>query len=294
MHKVKKAHKTRPLPGKSLFSKRKGDVFTSHMAPFIFPVSHDKGKVETPKAQVRRAQKRAEEPTYPVGRPPPPTRSRSDTIYEGPLLSEALQASYDGTKGREAIESLSKKGFVLDINLSDGDQKVFYNPHNKKLLYSVAGSHNLDDWIHTDIAHFFGQLKSTPRYQKAKKGLETAREKYQPEDVIITGHSLGASLGSLSAKKEDKVWTWNGFSNFGQPNRKNAKVFRAANDIPSLLSAWQPTTTTFKEPQLETKGAFNLFGRFSERHGLDILAKNYDQSLYYPPELNQLNYNAVE
>jgi hypothetical protein len=47
--------------------------------------------------------------------------------------------------------------------LSNHNQKVYYNPTERKLLYNVSGTHNISD-IGTDIYLALGGLKNTNRY----------------------------------------------------------------------------------------------------------------------------------
>ena len=58
-------------------------------------------------------------------------------------------------------------GYKIDKELSNHNQQVYYNPKHKKLVVSVAGTHNLKDWG-TDIFLGAGKLKNTNRYKEAK------------------------------------------------------------------------------------------------------------------------------
>ena len=73
-------------------------------------------------------------------------------------LHDVLKNSYSN-KHRENMN-----GYKLDKELSNHNQQVYYNPDHKKLVVSVAGTHNLRDWG-TDIFLGSGKLKDTNRYK---------------------------------------------------------------------------------------------------------------------------------
>ena len=98
------------------------------------------------------------------------------------LLHDVLKNSYAKNKSK------SMKGYNLDEKLSNHNQQVYYNPTNKKLLYSIAGTHNLRD-VGTDFYLGIGKLKNTNRYKEADKTLKEAKRKYGVSSASITGHS---------------------------------------------------------------------------------------------------------
>ena len=73
-------------------------------------------------------------------------------------LETALKASYGYEK---ELKKLNKKGYILDKDLSNHNEQVYYKHKKsggKKLLYTVAGTHNLSD-VGTDISLGLGRLK---------------------------------------------------------------------------------------------------------------------------------------
>ena len=57
-------------------------------------------------------------------------------------LYDAIKSSY----GNKIIKNkILAEGYIKDKKLSSDNQKVFYNPENKKLLVNVAGTHNLTE-----------------------------------------------------------------------------------------------------------------------------------------------------
>ena len=65
------------------------------------------------------------------------------------LLHDALQASYGVKKGEDALK---KAGYKYDSMLSSHNQKVWVNPQSKKMLFNVAGSHNVRDFVVTVVS----------------------------------------------------------------------------------------------------------------------------------------------
>lgn len=58
-------------------------------------------------------------------------------------LYDALKSSYGDKRSKEQLRNA---GFNYDSMLSNHNQQVWFNPNSKKLLYNVAGTHNLTDW----------------------------------------------------------------------------------------------------------------------------------------------------
>jgi len=159
-------------------------------------------------------------------------------------LHTALKASYGD---KSALEKLEKKNYKIDKDLSNDNQQVFYNDKKKKLLFTVAGTHNLKD-VGTDVWLAAGHLKDTNRYKEAGSTLEKAKAKYNPVNTTITGHSLGGAIAGYIGKKEDKVFTLDSGYTIGQKTRQNNQSYRTSGDAVSLLGAGGTHTTTLKNP----------------------------------------------
>ncbi len=168
-------------------------------------------------------------------------------------LFDVLNSSY-GDSG--ANKKLEQQGYKKDLSLSNDNQTVFYNPKEKKMVFSVAGTHNLSD-VGTDVYLATGNLKSTNRYKSAKKTLDKARNKYKPSNVVVTGHSLGGAIAQYVAKKEDKVVTFNKGATIGQKTRKNETAYRTKGDIVSIFSQKQNIVKN-KKNMFDVLGNHNL------------------------------------
>ena len=156
-------------------------------------------------------------------------------------LYDAIKASY------KPKDKLGKKGqYVKDKELSNDNEQVYYNKKKNKLLYTVAGTHNLSDWG-TDAYLAFGALKDTNRFKEAERVLQKAKEKYHPRKTIGAGHSLGGSI--ISYLPVDKATSLDKGATIGQSTRSTEKSYRTKGDIISLLAN---KTQTLKNPNLQT------------------------------------------
>lgn len=170
------------------------------------------------------------------------------SIPPPPTLHTALKASY---QNKNAAQRLTQSGYLQDTDMSDHRQQVWYNPNEKKLLMTVAGTHNRHDVL-TDVKLAFGgfrALQNTKRAKAAKNTLEKAREKYNPASTTVAGHSLGGSIAQVVAnQKTDRILAVDsGFTLFGKARKgvAGSAVIRAPGDLVSWAGRGQ---TTLKRP----------------------------------------------
>ena len=165
-------------------------------------------------------------------------------------LYKVLKNSY------EPQDRLKRWGYNMDKSLSNDNQQVYYNPKEKKLLYSVAGTHNLSD-VGTDLFLAGGALKSTNRYKEADEVLKKSKAKYNPQQTVVVGHSLGSSIGQGIASKGggDKFYGLDAGYTIGQKTRSgNGKFqnYRTAGDAVSLLGSGAKHMKTLANPNFQT------------------------------------------
>lgn len=142
-------------------------------------------------------------------------------------------------------------GYQLDKSLSNHNQQVYYNPQHKKLVVSVAGTHNLRDWG-TDFYLGLGKLKDTNRYKEAKSIYDKAKAKYNPLQSSAIGHSLGNSIANYITSGNDKSVGLDGGFTIGQKERSNATNYRTSGDVVSALGANQRNMNTLQSPNIRT------------------------------------------
>jgi hypothetical protein len=114
------------------------------------------------------------------------------------LLSKGCLNVHDGIKNTYQSQDKQEKfgkdcGYEYDKELSNHNNQVYFNPTNKNLIYSVAGTHNMAD-VGTDLKMMSSGIKSTDRYKEAQITLGKAKAKYSPSTTTGIGHSLGGAI----------------------------------------------------------------------------------------------------
>jgi len=183
-------------------------------------------------------------------------------------LYDVLKNSYASQNKQK--EAFKKDGYLYDQKLSNHNEQVYYNPNNKKLLMSVAGTHNISD-IGTDIYLAAGHLKDTNRYKEAQSVLQRAKQKYNISNATLAGHSLGGLVQYIGSKN-DKVYTLDKGATIGQKTRSNETAYRTKGDVVSLLNANSTRMKTLSNPQFRTN---NFLRDAINSHNVDnIKGKN--------------------
>ena len=199
-------------------------------------------------------------------------------------LYDSLRVGYLANENKQGQE-MQKYGYVIDKNLSNENQQVYYNPETKKLLYNVTGSQSLQDWVNSDLKlalgirknegkpiiergiesllpnswkkgfdrgyeNIFGGFKDTDRYKQADETLKKAKAKYDESETILTGHSLGGRIIQDISKKTDKVYALDSGQTIGQKVKggPNRNIYRTSGDVVSGASAWSPNVQTLTNP----------------------------------------------
>ena len=182
-------------------------------------------------------------------------------------LYDVLHASYQNNK--EAKDALTKHGYILDEELSKGYEKVYYNPDDKKLIFSVAGSSSVDDWVNTDPLLALGGLKYTDRYEEAHQRLIDSKKKYGVNNATVVGHSLGGGIASGIGSASDRIFTYNkGITLFGK-NRDNETHYRTRGDIVSTFAPNDQHNVILHNKH--NSNVLNSAGDFGKAHNVDNL-----------------------
>ena len=90
--------------------------------------------------------------------------------------------------------------YFLMPKFSNVDNTTFYNWQTQTIVLSIRGTdinnvlgERIND-IRTDIQLAFGKLQQTERYQNSKDMLDRIMAEYPNIPVILTGHSLAATI----------------------------------------------------------------------------------------------------
>jgi hypothetical protein len=161
---------------------------------------------------------------------------------------------YDKIKQKQK-KDLLKQGYEMDDTLSSRHQQVYYDKINHKMLFNVNGTNPYDprDLI-TDVYLGLGKIKNTSRYKEAETVLNEARQKYNPTNSTLVGHSLGGSIASYLGSKgrNDKVITLDKGATIGQKTRSLEQAVRTSGDAVSLLNSNSTHMTTLLNPSRKT------------------------------------------
>jgi len=138
-------------------------------------------------------------------------------------------------------------GYVLDEQLSNHNNQIYYNPNNKKLVHNINGTNSLYDWgVNAYLA--VGKLKDTNRYKESHKKLRQAKEKYGVNNAIVTGHSQGGYTANYISSKGDKVLTLDKATIIGGKSQKDSKNYRTKGDIVSILDIGRKNNINLENP----------------------------------------------
>jgi len=151
------------------------------------------------------------------------------------ILRDFLSNSY---KSKQA-ESLD--GFKRDDSLSGQRVQVYHNPTNNQTIVTHRGTQGLHDWV-TDakLLFFPGLYMQSTRYKHAKDIQDQAEKKYGKENIITTGHSLGAKLASDLGGNSKEIITYNKPilpQEIFKQTKKNETSIRTKLDPVSILGA---------------------------------------------------------
>ena len=151
---------------------------------------------------------------------------------------DVLKNGYNKTKKNEM------NGYVLDKQLSNHNNQIYYNKDKNKLLHNINGTNSFGDVI-TDLYLAAGKLKDTSRYIESHQKLRDAKYKYGVNDATITSHSLGSSIGTYIGGKNDQIIGYNKGATIGQKTRSNEIHHRTNGDLVSLLNGNSKHTVNY-------------------------------------------------
>ena len=164
---------------------------------------------------------------------------------------DIIHAGY--SKGSE--HKLKDEGFIMDQQLSDSNNKIYYNKDKKQLIHNVLGSHTTKDWfVHNPLIGVGIGFKNTNRYKDSHKKLREAKAKYNAPNATVIGHSQGGYTAGMISSKGDKVYTLNKAATIGQKVRGNETHYRTQ-DLVSLMNANSKHTVNLRSDARQTISA---------------------------------------
>ena len=151
-------------------------------------------------------------------------------------LKDILTASYQPQ--REAEQTLAKRGYKYDNELSTMENKVFFNPETNKPHIVYRGSTRVSDFAYEDPALAIGF--KTQKQKKAEKLAKDVETKYG-QSANAYGHSLGGYRAEKSGATGN-VYTFNkgaGIFDVGKKISDKQTDIRTNKDVVSALSIGQ-------------------------------------------------------
>jgi len=176
-------------------------------------------------------------------------------------INSILKASYQNQE--QAENTLSKKGYKYDTELSSPDTKVFVDEYgNPNVVF--RGTHRAEDWI-TNAKIAVGI--PTQKEKEARETVKKIEQKYG-KPVNAYGHSQGGFVSEHSGASGN-IYTYNkatSFNDIVKPISKKQTDIRTKKDIVSSPSIFQTggTKINISSP---------LFSSVLKEHSLTPLKK---------------------
>ena len=158
-----------------------------------------------------------------------------------PTLHEVIKNSYATTKSPQL------GGYEYDAMLSNHNHQTYYNPKERKLLFSITGSHNGADWLNNAKLLTGVGFKQSNRYKESHKALRDAKSKYNINNATVVGHSQGGYTAQHISSGGDKVLTLDKAATFGG-KLKSGDHYRTKGDLISTLDTGKTHMKTLDNP----------------------------------------------
>jgi hypothetical protein len=163
-------------------------------------------------------------------------------------LRALSSAAYSTPEARQNFAN--DLGFELLVN--KGEASVYKDEKAKKIIIANRGTNKMKD-LSADVALGLGLEAFHPRFQRSKALSESMRKQYEGYEIVQTGHSLGGALAESSAKKNDRVVTFNkgaGIMDLIRPRKRKETDYTHVLDPVSFLSTLQRGGKNVKKSKL--------------------------------------------
>ena len=159
--------------------------------------------------------------------------------YGKGLYSSVLRNFLSNSYKKDQAKSLD--GYTRDDSLSGQRAQVYHNNNTNQTIVTHRGTSGLQDWITDAKLLFFPSLfMQSTRYKHAKDIQDQAEQKYGKDNIITTGHSLGAKLASDLGANSKEIISYNEPIIPGEifnQTKKNETSIRTRLDPVSILGA---------------------------------------------------------
>jgi hypothetical protein len=119
----------------------------------------------------------------------------------GKIKSKTLHKMITNGYADDPKQTENLDDYVLDKSLSGTRAQVYYHPETKHLVVNHRGTKGLHDVV-TDIGLMLGH-KSNKRFQHRKKITDQVLNKYDTDNVTVSGHSLGGPRAREASKNKN-------------------------------------------------------------------------------------------
>ena len=189
----------------------------------------------------------------------------------GALQAENVKHFVNASYEKKAPTDIN--GYQLDKDLSNGQAKVYHNPHTKHTIVANRGTQGtLQDWAN-NVAYTMGLYDRTGRWKNAERTQDEAIKKYGKVDANVGHSQSGVITRKLNALgKTGEVINVNPAS-LGEKQKGNETVIRSSLDPVSIFQpnkADRNVTIKAKSYNPLTEHSGNILGRLNPNQWIGI------------------------
>ena len=157
------------------------------------------------------------------------------------MKASTLKSFLSGSYSKKKDQKHNIEGYIRDDSLSGRRATVYHNPETGHAVVTPKGTQSIQDWG-TNAMTAIGMASKTKRMKHVQKIQNEAAAKYGNQNILTTGHSLGAKLAEKVGQKSAEVITYNKpttLENIGKRISHKQTDIRTHNDPVSFLAGTQ-------------------------------------------------------